>query len=124
MSDTSRSESSFLYVLQQRISIFTWLITLLLSWRGMYDMYGMKVPGDVELAVRGMTDPVVATFNFNFLHSLEYIPGIVPLFTVVSFLLLSMTVQTVLRIVNVRWTQADVLLAHYIVSKKRRRTRG
>jgi hypothetical protein len=100
MADTTRtSELSHLNIWQQRLSIITWLVTLLLSLRGLYEFYGMKVKGSFEQAVFLVTDPVARAFDFNFLHNLD-IPAIGICFATISILLISSSMQLFLKFID------------------------
>jgi hypothetical protein len=80
----------------QRISVIRWLITLLLSLRGLYAFYGMKEPGSFEQIITTITDPLVGIFKVE--QSGSYtIPGLSVLFALISLLLASYLVQFAVR---------------------------
>ena len=102
MSDLPPAEATpHLSTLQQRISIVTWLLTLLLSMRGLYAFYGMKEKGFLELLITVVTEPIVQLFQFASLSSSD-IPGMSVLFATVSVLLISYTARAVIKFTEVR----------------------
>ena len=113
------SQKPMFAVIQQRISIFAWAITILLSLRGMFELYGMKQKGDIELFINSITEPVVRLFQFRFLESLQQeIPGITALFATISILLMSYITIFTLKYVELRYILADRLLARLLISRK------
>ena len=113
------SQKPMFAVIQQRISIFAWAITILLSLRGMFELYGMKQKGDIELFINSITEPVVRLFQFRFLESLQQeIPGITALFATISILLMSYITIFTLKYVELRYMLADRLLARLLISRK------
>ena len=95
---SANADVTALNQLQQRISLATWIITLLMSLRGLYDFYGMKQKGFLEQVVAFFTEPMVQLFQFPFLKSLEDIPAIGVLFATVCLLLLSSIIQIVVKV--------------------------
>lgn len=118
MADISPNASTHLKTLQQRISITTWAITLLLSLRGLFAFYGMKEKGSFEQIITFITEPMVQLFTFERLANLE-IPGINVLFATVSFLLLSQLVQFGIWLADQRLTHAR----HYVYRHALRSTK-
>jgi succinate dehydrogenase hydrophobic anchor subunit len=102
--------------LQQRISIVTWIITLLLSLRGLFAFYGMKDKGSFEQIVTFVTEPIVQVFQLGFLDSLSDIPGIAVLFATISVLLISYIIRFALHIAEVRSAKARELVTQYVVA--------
>lgn len=100
MSDTSR-----LYLLRQRISFSAWVITLLLSLRGLFEFYGMKTKGTLEQAISYVTEPIVQLFRFDSVQRLD-IPAISVLLAAVSILLLSYILQLGIKTTELRYERA------------------
>jgi uncharacterized protein YggT (Ycf19 family) len=59
------SNDSVLFQLQQRITVLTWITTVLLSLRGLFEFYGYKNKGDFELFLITITEPIVSLFRIN-----------------------------------------------------------
>lgn len=114
MAETSEPEIFRLSLLQQRISVGTWFITLLLSLRGLFEFYGMKQKGSVEQAVAYMTEPFVQLFQFSFLQNLD-IPAITVLFTAISLLIASYSLRLFLKYTEARLRTRRYLARQFIV---------
>lgn len=106
---TSNHQPSQVKILQQRISIITWSVTLLLSLRGLFAFYGMKEKGSTEQILMYVTDPWVQLFRFDQIEALA-IPGISVLLAAISLLLLSNVLQVSLWLVELRMARAR----HYV----------
>ena len=118
MADTSEPEISRLSLLQQRISVGTWFITLLLSLRGLFEFYGMKQKGSVEQVVAYMTEPFVQLFQFSFLQNLD-IPAITVFFATISLLILSYSLRLFLKYAETRMRTQRYLARHYLAIASR-----
>jgi len=115
---TVPTEISRLSTLQQRISIFTWLVVLLLSLRGLFAFYGMQQKGTIEQVVNFVTEPVVQLFSFSFLGSLGDIPAITVFFAAISLLLVSYSLQIAIKYTDIRLTRARIYVVQRPISVK------
>jgi hypothetical protein len=118
MSEISQSppvEVSRFALLQQRISIFTWFITLLLSLRGLYDFYGMKSKGSFEQGIHFVTEPVVQLFRFDAIENLN-IPAIGVFFAAITILIASYSMQMFLRYSQSRYAKVRNTLVQQAIS--------
>lgn len=115
MSESVSSEQHRLTILQQRISIATWLVTLILSLRGLFEFYGMKSKGDFEQSVYYMTEPIVQLFQFNFIQRLD-IPGISVFFATICLLIASYTARFIIRYTEFRLHHARKVMAQHVAT--------
>jgi hypothetical protein len=124
MSEVSAPDTSRLSILQERISIVTWFVTLLLSLRGILEFYGTKVKGNFELSLNFITEPFVRLFQFKSLENID-IPAITVLFSAISFLLLSCCVQLAIRYyMDIRYARTrDALVKQAIFSSTKYSTK-
>lgn len=110
-----------LKLLQQRISIVTWCITLILSLRGLFAFYGMKDKGFIEQIISFVTEPLVQLFRFERIESLE-IPGISILFATIAILLLGQLAQFSVWLVNLRLARARALIYQHAALRSNQQT--
>ncbi len=103
--------------IQQRISVTTWLITLLLSLRGLFAFYGMKDKGSVEQVITFVTEPAVRLFSFDPITAIG-IPGISVLFAAVSILLISNMLQIGLWLTEQRQIRVQEYVARQAIHSK------
>lgn len=111
------TELSQIKTLQQRISVTTWLITLVLSLRGLFVFYGMKEQGSFEQILSFITDPLVQLLSFERIEAIG-IPGIGVLFAAITILLVSNVVQLGLKFAEIRITRARKLVFRHAVRSK------
>jgi hypothetical protein len=111
----SEPEISRLALLRQRICIGTWLVTLLLSLRGLFEFYGMKQKTDFEQIVIYVTEPFVQLFQFRFLQNLD-IPAVTVFFTTVVVLVASYSLRLFLRYAEAQVSTRRYLARYYLVT--------
>ena len=115
MTDTTAPESSRFSILQQRISNITWIITLLLSLRGIFEFYGMKQKSSFEQAIIFTTEPFVQLFQFSFIVNLN-IPALTVLLTALFLLILSYSARLFIMRTEQKYARMRQTLARVTIS--------
>lgn len=117
MSEISHSpaQSSYLSNLHQPISVMTWLATLLLSLRGLFEFYGMKSKGSFEHNLGIITEPMVQLFSFSQIENLN-IPGISVLFATITILLISYSLRISIKYFELRNLRVHRTLVRQTIS--------
>lgn len=106
-----------LQILQQRVSLGTWLLALLLSTRGLLDFYGMKEPSSFELVIRYITDPFVQLFTFSQFSQLQ-IPAMDVFFAVTFIMFASYIVQLYFALMQRRHKDIHYVLFEHMTQQR------
>jgi hypothetical protein len=111
----SKPDISRLALLRQRVCVGTWVMTLLLSLRGLFEFYGMQQKTALEQAVIYATEPFVQLFQFKFLQTLD-IPAITVFFTIVVVLVASYSLRLFLRYAEAQVSTRRYIARHYLAA--------